>query len=201
MSSMQKNEPWRNAERHYCAICNAWMGSDRQSILIHENGKKHQEKLKESLKQRQQNKIKQERQKNELEKSLMKMQQIANIKHAQDSMYFGNINQVTNASLSSNFVSGISCVPVAPTKGTMQQQNLINQSNETHKSKKTDKTLSKKEIESWQDRKKRRDQSENDEDTTSEPTKKKAKQIKLGQNEGHYVIDKKTYLEGKSIEY
>ena len=58
MSSQQQREPWRNAERHYCAICNAWMGSDRQSILIHENGKKHIEKLKETLKQRQQNKHK-----------------------------------------------------------------------------------------------------------------------------------------------
>eukprot|EP00574_Skeletonema_japonicum_P008470 CAMPEP_0201722084 /NCGR_PEP_ID=MMETSP0593-20130828/6555_1 /ASSEMBLY_ACC=CAM_ASM_000672 /TAXON_ID=267983 /ORGANISM="Skeletonema japonicum, Strain CCMP2506" /LENGTH=424 /DNA_ID=CAMNT_0048212989 /DNA_START=18 /DNA_END=1289 /DNA_ORIENTATION=- len=62
------NEPWRNKERHYCAICNVWMGSDRQSILLHENGKKHREAVEADLKRRREDKAKKEKDKSDLEK-------------------------------------------------------------------------------------------------------------------------------------
>ena len=54
------NEPWRNKERHYCAVCNAWMGSDRQSIRLHENGKKHKENVEKDLVNRRDEKKKKE---------------------------------------------------------------------------------------------------------------------------------------------
>ena len=62
------NEPWRNKERHYCAICNAWMGSDRQSILLHENGKKHREAVENDLIKRRDDKKKKEKDKKDLNK-------------------------------------------------------------------------------------------------------------------------------------
>eukprot|EP00985_Skeletonema_marinoi_P013252 scaffold6546_cov201-Skeletonema_marinoi.AAC.9 len=62
------NEPWRNKERHYCAICNVWMGSDRQSILLHENGKKHREAVEADLKKRRDDKAKKEKDQSDLEK-------------------------------------------------------------------------------------------------------------------------------------
>ena len=61
------NEPWRNKERHYCAVCNAWMGSDRQSIMLHENGKKHKENVEKDLVNRRDEKKKKEKSKKDLD--------------------------------------------------------------------------------------------------------------------------------------
>jgi WW domain-binding protein 4 len=67
------NEPWRNKDRHYCAVCNAWMGSDRQSILLHENGKKHREAVEADLKRRREDKVKKEKDESDLEKVFAKV--------------------------------------------------------------------------------------------------------------------------------
>lgn len=67
------NEPWRNKERHYCAVCNAWMGSDRQSILLHENGKKHREAVEADLEKRRDDKAKKEKSKKDLESVFAKV--------------------------------------------------------------------------------------------------------------------------------
>ena len=61
------NEPWRNKERHYCALCNAWMGSDRQSISLHENGKKHIEAVENDLARRRDEKARREKDRKDLE--------------------------------------------------------------------------------------------------------------------------------------
>ena len=71
------HEPWRNKERHYCEICNSWMGSDRQSIMLHENGKKHREKVEESLQQKRRDKLQEEKQQKLIQSSLAKMEQAA----------------------------------------------------------------------------------------------------------------------------
>ncbi len=67
------NEPWRNKERHYCAICNAWMGSDRQSISLHENGKKHREAVENDLVRRRDEKARKEKDKKDLESVFVKV--------------------------------------------------------------------------------------------------------------------------------
>jgi WW domain-binding protein 4 len=67
------NEPWRNKERHYCAICNAWMGNDRQSILLHENGKKHIEAVEADLKRRREDKARKEKDQSDLESVFAKV--------------------------------------------------------------------------------------------------------------------------------
>ncbi|KAL7472571.1 hypothetical protein ACHAXS_012940 [Conticribra weissflogii] len=71
------NEPWRNNDRHYCPLCNAWMGSDRQSILLHENGKKHREAVEADLKRRRDDKSKKEKQEKELEAVFRKVNEVA----------------------------------------------------------------------------------------------------------------------------
>lgn len=61
------NEPWRNKERHYCPLCNVWLGNDRQSISLHENGKKHREALEQDLVARREHKVKKEKNEKELD--------------------------------------------------------------------------------------------------------------------------------------
>lgn len=68
-----KRNVWENNQRHYCSVCNAWMGSDRQSILIHENGKKHRENVEASLKKQRDEKLKQEKARNLIASTLQQM--------------------------------------------------------------------------------------------------------------------------------
>ena len=71
------NEPWRNKERHYCALCNAWMGSDRQSISLHENGKKHIEAVENDLARRRDEKARREKDRKDLESVFSKVNAVA----------------------------------------------------------------------------------------------------------------------------
>jgi len=73
------NEPWRNKERHYCALCNAWMGSDRQSISLHENGKKHREALEDDLVRRRDEKARKEKDRKDLESVYAKVNAAAGV--------------------------------------------------------------------------------------------------------------------------
>jgi hypothetical protein len=77
MSSQQPKQSWQHDERHYCAVCNAWMGSDRQSILIHENGKKHQENVERALQEKRVNKQKEGQSQKFLADSLKQMEAAA----------------------------------------------------------------------------------------------------------------------------
>lgn len=80
MSSQQQRQqraPWQNEERHYCPACNAWMGSDRQSIMLHENGKKHMENVERLLQEKRINKQQQEKAQKFLADSLKQMEQAA----------------------------------------------------------------------------------------------------------------------------
>ena len=71
------NEPWRSQERHYCPLCNAWMGSDRQSILLHENGKKHREAVEADLIKRRDEKSRKEKEEKDLEAVFKKVNETA----------------------------------------------------------------------------------------------------------------------------
>ena len=61
-------------ERYYCALCNVWMASDRQSILVHENGRKHREKVEEASKAKRRAQQQQEQQNSMIQKSLQQME-------------------------------------------------------------------------------------------------------------------------------
>lgn len=67
------NEPWRSKERHYCATCNVWMGHDKQSIALHENGKKHREAVEADLVRRRDGKAQKEKEQKELESVFAKI--------------------------------------------------------------------------------------------------------------------------------
>jgi len=82
--SQRRHDKWRNAERHYCAACNVWMGSDRQSILLHENGKKHKENVEFQLQQRRQAKLTEEKAAKLLQDTLRQIEQVAAVTHAKD---------------------------------------------------------------------------------------------------------------------
>lgn len=77
LSSHRRNEPWRANERHYCAVCNVWMGSDRPSIALHENGRKHREQVELSLTQRRDAKAQQDQAAARVQQSVRQMEAAA----------------------------------------------------------------------------------------------------------------------------
>jgi WW domain-binding protein 4 len=219
MSSNQRRAPWENAERHYCKLCNAWMGSgtsrllfmllnviffmsfqhlliisipstslklilpmidasfvtDRQSILLHENGKKHKEKVEESLQARRREKLEEEKQSKLLQQSLAQMEKeaMAKVGIQQPPPQFG----LPFAALSSAVRPPPP--PPPPPKAPNSQ---------------------KEEKKEWESRKKKREEEkkkkrgDGDDEESSQATKRQRIQIQVGQ--GTYKIDEKTYLEG-----
>ena len=107
------NEPWRNKERHYCAICNAWMGSDRQSILLHENGKKHREAVEADLKRRREDKAKKEKDKSDLEKVFAQVNAAAAAGSGGGGATFGERKPWEQPPVSSQFVAPVPSNSVA----------------------------------------------------------------------------------------
>lgn len=181
MSSNRKREHWRNAERHYCAVCNAWMGSDRQSIMLHENGKKHKENVEKSLDKKRSNKAKEEKDQNFLMASLQKMEQAAVQSHLQqDSM-------VSSAILGWAPAVPSSSIPMPPRVTTGPNSMVPPRPTSSSSS-------SKQEKKEWQARKKKRQEEKNDK--SSEETAPKPERRKIGPGEGHYESNGKTYLEG-----
>jgi len=66
-----------NNDRHYCPLCNAWMSSDRQSISLHENGKKHREAVEKDLTRRRDEKKRKEKEDKELESIFKQVNAVA----------------------------------------------------------------------------------------------------------------------------
>ncbi|KAL3796714.1 hypothetical protein HJC23_010014 [Cyclotella cryptica] len=78
--SQYKKPRWQdrtNNDRHYCPLCNAWMSSDRQSISLHENGKKHRENVEKDLKRRRDEKARKEKEEKELDSIFRKVNAVA----------------------------------------------------------------------------------------------------------------------------
>jgi WW domain-binding protein 4 len=171
MANRQHREPWRNAERHFCAICNSWMGSDRQSILLHENGKKHKDKLEASFQQRRQEKLEQEKAQKVLQSSLAQVERAAARAHALDPTF------------------ATASIPLPSQQSTIPAESRVPAASNA-----------KREKQEWESRKKERvkTKKKGDEDNTNEPPLKKAKR-KLAPDEGHYTHGDATYLEGQSF--
>ena len=174
--SRKRHEPWRANERHYCAVCNSWMGSDRQSILIHENGKKHRENMEASLQKRRDEKLQSEKDQKFLADSLKKMEQAAALAH---------VNDVA----SGTFYGGTLSLNDQISIGNADKSGHAGQEAEV-----------KSEMNSWQNRKnKRKNIDETNEEVTScKIIKKQMVRKKLAPDEGHYKIGQKTYLEGST---
>ncbi|TDH68239.1 hypothetical protein CCR75_006738 [Bremia lactucae] len=75
---------WVSKERHYCKYCNVWMQSDKPSIKHHEHGRKHKEKVEETLKLKRQAKSDANKSQRELHDQLEAIEKAAQAKYAQD---------------------------------------------------------------------------------------------------------------------
>lgn len=180
-SRRPRKEAWRNAERHYCAVCNAWMGSDRQSIMLHENGKKHLENHEKAMQMKRNEKQKEEKQQKLLQSSLQQMEQAALQSHLQQdtlvasSILAPSMNPSSfQLSLPPSVVSSTPSVPPKPTTTTTLQKST------------------KEEKEKWKKRRKERESETKD--VNDEP--KTNKRRKIQPDEGHYEYDGKIFLEG-----
>lgn len=171
-----KKEPWKNAERYYCACCNVWMGSDRQSILIHENGKKHRENMEASLRKRREDKLQEEKDSKAMEKTLKMMEEAASKAHATDMASGSFARSYPLASAGPGPLAG----SLAASDGTEIQKK------------------SNGELQSWKNRQEKRKKVDSEkDDNLNKEVKPKRPRIELGPNEGHYQKGEDIYLEGK----
>lgn len=185
-ANRQRREPWRNAERHYCAMCNAWMGSDRQSIMLHENGKKHIENQEKNMQQKRKEKSQEEQSQKLLLSSLQKMEQAALQSHLQQDTF------ATSSAQAPSFVPSIYAPPPVPSHGHFPPNSQ--QARPPPPPPPPPKQTSKEEKDKWLTRRKRREGDAEKDD--SEIEHKTFKRRKIEPGEGHYEYDGKTYLEG-----
>lgn len=184
--SKGQREPWRSTERHYCPACNTWMGSDRQSILIHEQGRKHKENVEKVLQQKRDDREQQSQAANDLQKALAHMNQAAVSSHMQQDVGKYGVSALEKVATQNSSSTRPSAVqPVAGKKPNIA-------------SKQDTKMDAKSERAAWESRKKKRKEEkskEEDSDEEDEPAAKKAKR-QLAPDEGNYVSGDNTYLEG-----
>lgn len=176
--STKRKEPWRNNERHYCKVCNMWMGSDRQSILIHENGKKHRENVENSIMKRREDKLREEKEAKDMQRTLKLMEDAAGKKILEDVATF-SFRQ-----------GGGDWIGQGSDTSVMEQRSEIGLTLNVGG-----------EMKSWQEKKEKRrkiqggkgnigeDVSSNSQDENSRM------RIQLGPDEGHYQIGNVTYLD------
>lgn len=166
-------EPWRNNERHYCEVCNAWMGSDRQSIALHENGRKHKENVEKALAKQRDQRLAQDKAAINVQKALAQMNQAATSSHLQDVSKYG--------------VSALHSLANA-TPQTVKSEVPTSNGNRK-KSQKNEKAA-------WEARKAKRErEGKEDDDVSEDEHKEKRARRTLAPDEGNYTIDGKTYLE------
>eukprot|EP00979_Chaetoceros_neogracilis_P010029 scaffold2355_cov267-Chaetoceros_neogracile.AAC.3 len=155
------------------------MGSDRQSILVHESGKKHREKMEINLQNRREEKIKEENEANHMEKTLKMMEAAANAAS-------GGSFQQTSGGVGGGNLSLHGGDASSSAKGNELQDK------------------SKGGMKSWQDRKEKRKAaigigSDAQDTSVQEESDKKRMKIamELGLHEGHYQRGDRTILEGR----
>jgi len=159
------------------------MGSDRQSILLHENGKKHRENMEMSLQKRRDDKVQEEQASKEMEKTL-KMMEAAAGKKIQEDMATGTFQQ-------SSFGGAHSGGHSAAFSSILQGNGNGAQGK------------SQGEMKSWQDRKEKRKKVEGGSDAQDTNIQEDARNkrmkvaMELDSNEGHYQKGSQTFLEGR----
>jgi WW domain-binding protein 4 len=159
------------------------MGSDRQSILIHENGKKHKENQELHMQNLRDAKAAQDRAAGDLQRSLAAMNSAAAQSHLLDVGQFGNAGFAQLAAAVSmpradSEVSAATATTPAAAAAAAEKSG----------------------IKEWALRKKKRGEekkrTEANDENYDEPVAKKAKRKQLGDNEGHYNHGDVIYLEG-----
>mmetsp|Transcript_33442 Transcript_33442/g.48421 ORF Transcript_33442/g.48421 Transcript_33442/m.48421 type:complete len:458 (-) Transcript_33442:1215-2588(-) len=186
-------ERWRTNDRHYCQICNAWMSSDRNSILVHENGKKHKAKLEESLTAKREIKEKVNVERSRLEEQFRAIENAAAKAHVGDvlSGAFANSSAHATSSLQEHQYQYQHQQHTAPVRATIS--NIQKSSKHDHKDRAKEKAS---EMDLWHTRKQRREGQENDNDIVNEASVRIAQHHELEEHEGHYKHGSTTYLDG-----
>eukprot|EP00554_Chaetoceros_debilis_P010928 CAMPEP_0194108100 /NCGR_PEP_ID=MMETSP0150-20130528/7860_1 /TAXON_ID=122233 /ORGANISM="Chaetoceros debilis, Strain MM31A-1" /LENGTH=571 /DNA_ID=CAMNT_0038796711 /DNA_START=26 /DNA_END=1741 /DNA_ORIENTATION=+ len=157
-SSLKRKDIWKNDERYYCACCNVWMGSDRMSIAIHENGKKHKEAMEASVLARRKDKLKEESDKKSMEQTMRMIHEAADKRHRDDVMSGTFTGSAVSASTSAAAVGNITT-----SIGMDSTRNIVNQQLHTNTGAGTGTGTdisSKGELKSWKDRKQKRSRSD-----------------------------------------
>lgn len=202
-TTKRNNEPWRtNNERHYCQICNSWLASDKQSILLHENGRKHKEKLEESMLQRRTDKLQEAQNAKILAQSLQQMESAARQSHAQDLGLFASSSSAPYCPPATMSGYPYATAPIPPPPPPPPP--VPSQARQPHQQ-----PNSNQEKSAWESRKKKReeekqrkregdDDDDSDSDVEEQPVSKRIK-ISIQAGEGHYTNDGKTYLEGPTF--
>jgi WW domain-binding protein 4 len=189
MSSQQQKRraPWQNVERHYCAVCNAWMGSDRQSIMLHENAKKHQQNAELALLEKRKEKKQEEEANKFLADSLRQMEQAA-------MQATGMAHSATHPQSVSTFMLHQPVPQPVASAGVPSQPKLQKEQKQGGNDKQQLKEWQTRKKQKEEERKKRKDQ-EGDDEKHSQPANKRRK---IAPGEGHYNDgDNKTYIEGQ----
>ncbi|CAH0477968.1 unnamed protein product [Peronospora belbahrii] len=75
---------WVSRERHYCKYCNVWMHIDKLSIKHHEQGRKHKDKIQETLKLKRQAKSDAANAQKEVYEQIKLIEEEAQVKYDQD---------------------------------------------------------------------------------------------------------------------
>jgi len=174
--SNKRRDVWRSLERHYCEVCNCWMGGDRQSIMLHENARRHQNNVEKKLRNAKIAKTQQERENEKLASTLYEIEKVAVLNHlTKDHKVYGRVAAAATATLVKPRQGSSYCGPrgfYAEVAGRSQPKNQ-------------DKDIKNNEFDTL---KKKRD--------GVDVQRNKAMPNKaLGINEGHYKIGNTTYLD------
>lgn len=208
-------------ERHYCEACNVWMASDRASILTHQNGKKHVEKVQELQRQRVYETAAQEKQQAALQKSLQQMESAAAATLQEDYGLFvaGSSNSRTGGAdpavshyhplAATSNGSSFSALPMAavPSHLSPPPPRVPSSAGAAVPPPPPPPMSSQQEKKEWEARKHQRDEEQkkskrerngaDGDESSSGPNRKRGK-LKIGADEGHYPTadQSQTWLEG-----
>ena len=199
---MSSSKWQQQPNRHYCALCNAWMANDRISIATHENGRKHKEAVEKDLQSRRADKLEEERRQRDMADSLRAIEAAAGKKLEED-LGGGAFAGYSYAGGAATTGTTGGYLPVPSHSGIAQAHSAAG----VVQTKQPD-AAAKKEMSSWNERKNKRkaaaaDRKGGDDDAGggAAAAAKRRKVRKLAPDEGHYTLgdgdDKQTYLEGK----
>jgi WW domain-binding protein 4 len=173
------------------------MGSDRQSILLHENGRKHKENVEQALQQKRDDRVAQDKAKTELQRTLAAMNSAAVSSHLQDVGQYGASalhSVAATATTSSHRPAATAQQNVRPQQPTAA---VLAASKERANQEKAAWEMKKKMRDEEKKRKREgSDGSDDDDDDGEQDATAKRQRRQLAPDEGNYTLEEKVYLEG-----
>lgn len=184
------------------------MGSDRQSILLHENGRKHQENVELRLQAKRDDRVAQDKAATELQRTLAAMNAAAVVSHGQQDVRQYGVAALQSINSSSRGGGGVVVVP-GDQQQTKKSQEQQQQQKKTAAPVNKDKLNQEKAA--WATRKQQRDEEnkrkkdgsddDDDEEDDGHDAKRQKQRRTLAPDEGNYTIENTdtnptVYLEG-----